>query len=132
MLSIFVIWFVTAILVYEATLRLYHPKEIKAQVMLGTAVLGLFFNLIQMKVLHSGEGHYHLGGEGCAGHDHDYDHSHEGHDHSNGHVHGKGCSHSHAKKEEVYEPAHIGNCFHAKNEEKQEHIHWASCSHSKK
>jgi len=46
--------------------------------MLITAVAGLFFNLIQMKILHSGDGHYHLGG----GHDH----SHGDHDH--GHSHG--------------------------------------------
>jgi hypothetical protein len=45
-----------------------------------TAVAGLFFNLIQMKILHSGEGHYHLGGD-------DHGHSHgDGDDH--GHSHG--------------------------------------------
>lgn len=46
--------------------------------MLIVAIMGLIFNLIQMKILHSGEGHYHLGGEhnhgeggGCpSGHDH--------------------------------------------------------------
>ena len=73
--------------------------------MLGTAILGLLFNLIQIKILHSGDGHYHLGGEECSGHDHDHSdeshsHSHEGHNHSHGesHVHGNGkaCSHNHS------------------------------------
>lgn len=36
-----------------------------------------------MKILHSGEGHYHLGG---AHHDHDHDHEH-GHGHSHHHNH---------------------------------------------
>jgi hypothetical protein len=40
--------------------------------MFVVAVLGLIFNLIQMKILHSGDGHYHLGG----GHHH-HDHSHD-------------------------------------------------------
>lgn len=53
--------------------------------MLIVAILGLIFNLIQMKILHSGDGHYHLGGS----HDHDHD------DHDHGHSHG----HSHKKKE---------------------------------
>jgi len=46
--------------------------------MLGTSALGLVFNLIQIKVLHSGEGHYHLGGDdkACSGH-HDHDHGHD-------------------------------------------------------
>ena len=42
--------------------------------MLVVAVMGLIFNLIQMKILHSGEGHHHLGGEG-----HHHDHNENGH-----------------------------------------------------
>ena len=64
--------------------------------MLIVAVLGLIFNLIQMKILHSGDGHYHLGGEhdhgeghGCSGH---------GHGHEHGHVHGHGHKHGNHKK----------------------------------
>ena len=55
--------------------------------MLIVAVMGLIFNLIQMKILHSGDGHYHLGGEG-----HDHDHSHggcSGHGHGDSHAHNK-------------------------------------------
>ena len=50
--------------------------------MLIVAVMGLIFNLIQMKILHSGNGHtesstsYHLGGE------HEHAHTHEDHGHS--------------------------------------------------
>ena len=58
--------------------------------MLGVAIMGLIFNLIQMKILHSGDGHYHLGGD----HDHDHDH---GHGHSHGHSHGHDHSHSHTQ-----------------------------------
>ena len=42
-----------------------------------------------MKILHSGDGHYHLGG----GHDHSHGHDH-GHDHSHDHKH----KHKHDKK----------------------------------
>lgn len=52
--------------------------------MLIVAIMGLFFNLIQMRILHSGDGHYHLGGEHH--HDHDHDHGH-GHHHEEGHTH---------------------------------------------
>lgn len=113
LLSIFVIWSVTAALCYEATLRFYHPSEIKGQVMLGTSVLGLFFNLIQMKVLHSGEGHYHLGGEECHGHDHDHEHDHEhGHSHSHDHDHDH---HSH----EHHEHSHGHDHSHAKDKKEE-------------
>ena len=56
--------------------------------MMITAVAGLFFNLIQMKILHQGDGHYHLGG----GHDHDHGHGHshdEEHSHDHDHKHEK-------------------------------------------
>lgn len=63
--------------------------------MLIVAVMGLIFNLIQMKILHSGDGHYHLGGED---HDHDHDHGHTHHEHNHGgHGHDHGHSHSHAQ-----------------------------------
>ena len=79
LISVQVIWSVTVFLVWEATVRLIHPQKIEGQVMLGTSVMGLIFNLIQIRVLHSGEGHYHLGGgdhQGCSGHDHKYEHHH--------------------------------------------------------
>lgn len=81
--------------------------------MLIVAIMGLIFNLIQMKILHSGDSHYHLGGEECPGHDHGHGeeahggHGGHGHNHDDGHGHGGhghghgGCSghkHEHGKK----------------------------------
>ena len=68
----------TVWLVVEASKRFFEPPQVKGDLMLIVAIMGLIFNLIQMKILHSGEGHYHLGGEhnhgegeGCpSGHDH--------------------------------------------------------------
>ena len=58
--------------------------------MLITAVMCFCFNLVQMKILHQGDGHYHLGGDSGGGCGHDHDHGH-GHSHS----HGEGHSHNH-------------------------------------
>ena len=44
-----------------------------------------------MKILHSGDGHYHLGGE----HEHDHDHGHQHHEHAHEHAHDHGHSHGH-------------------------------------
>jgi zinc transporter 2 len=63
-----------------------------------TAVLGLIFNLIQMKILHSGEGHYHLGGE-----DHGHDHEHDNHNHD--HKHDQN-DHKHEHKDHDHEHDH--------------------------
>ena len=48
--------------------------------MLIVAVMGFIFNLIQMKILHSGEGHYDPGEEVQQAHGHNHGHSHS-HDH---------------------------------------------------
>ena len=85
-------------LVVEATKRIITPEDIDPDIMLITAIAGLFFNLIQMSILHQGgDGHYHLGGEsgGGCGHDHpkavaegdDHGHSHDHGDHEHGHAH---------------------------------------------
>ena len=69
--SIFIIWLMTAFLIYEATMRFFKPPEITGWIMLSVAVLSFFFNLIQIKILHSGEGgHVHAGGKKCSGHGH--------------------------------------------------------------
>lgn len=69
--------------------------------MFVTSVIGLFFNLIQMKILHSGDGHYHLGG----GHDHSHghdEHDHNDHDHKhNDHDHKDHKEHKHEKKVKI-------------------------------
>jgi zinc transporter 2 len=76
MVSVIFLLTLTMWLLFEAVNRIVKPQEVKGKEMMITAVMGLFFNLIQMQILHQGEGHYHLGG----GH-HDHDHDHEGHDH---------------------------------------------------
>lgn len=74
MISIIFLLTMTLWLLYEAVGRIVEPEEVKGLEMLITAILGLGFNLIQMKILHQGEGHYHLGGS----HHHDHDHGHGG------------------------------------------------------
>lgn len=99
-MSVTVIWILTGWLVYEAAEKIHKKdSEVKAGLMWLVAVAGIVFNAIQIKILHSGDGHYHLGGEDHHDHDHGHshghnhsheghDHSHEGHGHSNhGHVH---------------------------------------------
>lgn len=54
--------------------------------MLIVAVLGLFFNIIQMKILDHDHGHGHGHGHGHS-HEHDHDHEH-GHDNEHDHDHG--------------------------------------------
>ena len=45
-----------------------------------------------MKILHSGDGHYHLGGS------HDHAHGDHDHDHDHGHAHNHEHTHSHSHK----------------------------------
>ena len=60
-------------LVVEATSRIVRPQEIKTEIMVVTAISGLIFNLIQMRILHQDAGgHYHIGGN----HNHEHDHEH--------------------------------------------------------
>ena len=60
--SIFTIWVMAAGLVYEATMRFYDPPEIMGNIMFGVAVLSLVFNIIQIWILHTGEGAHMHGG----------------------------------------------------------------------
>ena len=72
MVSIATIWVMTVWLFVEASMRFFSPPQVVGDKMLIIAVLSLIFNLIQIQILHTGEGaHYHLGGEGC-----DHDHGH--------------------------------------------------------
>ena len=99
LVSVSSIWIMTGWLLVEATKRFFKPPEVKGDYMLIVAVMGLIFNLIQMKILHSGDGHYHLGGE----HEHDHDHGHHHHDHAHDHSHGHshGHSHDHGAKKKI-------------------------------
>lgn len=60
LVSVILIWGLTLILVLEAIERIINPVEVDGKVMLITATLGLVFNLIMVKVLHS-SGHSHHG-----------------------------------------------------------------------
>ena len=90
LVSVASIWIMTVWLFVEATTRFFKPTEVKGDIMLIVAIMGLIFNIIQVKILHSGDGHYHLGGDehgGCSHeHDHEHDHKHHHHSHS-GHSH---------------------------------------------
>ena len=77
----------TVWLLVEATKRIINPAEVKAGLMFIVAVLGLFFNIIQLCVL--------------GGHHHGHDHGDHGHDHAHGeHDHG----HSHEPEPIRYHP----------------------------
>jgi len=94
LVSIASIWIMTIWLLGEATQRFFEPNIVKGDLMLIVAIMGLIFNLIQMKILHSGDGHYHLGGEHHH-HDHDHDHHHDEENHSHGSHHHHGHEHGH-------------------------------------
>ena len=80
LVSIIFIWGLTIWLIYEATLRVITPQPVLGGIMLIVAVLGLFFNIIQMKILdvdgHGDHGHSH---SHSPGHVHDHDHDHHEH-----------------------------------------------------
>lgn len=50
-LSLSMIWLMTVILISEANDRLLKPSQVQADVMLPVSIMGLIFNLIQMKIL---------------------------------------------------------------------------------
>lgn len=83
-------------LLVEAIDRVKNPQKIDGEIMLITAVCGLFFNLIQMSILHQGDDHFHMGG----GHSHD--HGEHGHSHEGGEdYHGGDHGHSHDDDDKV-------------------------------
>jgi zinc transporter 2 len=105
---------------------------VKGEIMLIVAVMGLFFNLIQMRILHSGDGHYHLGGD-----DHDHDHAghNHGHDHDHNHDHNH-HHHDHAAKNKISDSSvkeplvgindehnHEGDCDHDHDHDHDIHNH---------
>lgn len=52
LVSIIFLLTLTIWLVFEATKRIQNPENVDAKIMLITAVAGLFFNAVQMKILH--------------------------------------------------------------------------------
>lgn len=60
LVSIIFIWGLVIWLLYEATLRIITPQPVVGGIMLIVAILGLIFNIIQMKILdHHDHGHGH-------------------------------------------------------------------------
>ena len=83
LLSVAFLIIATIWLVVEATFRIVDPHEVKAVPMMITGVGSVFFNMIMIQILHSGEGpggHLHLGGGDC-GHDHGKKEKSHGHKH---------------------------------------------------
>ena len=134
LVSIIFIWGLTIWLLYEATLRILAPQEVLGGTMLIVAIMGLIFNLIQMKILHSGDGHYHLGGS--------HDHDHDGHDHDHGHSHGHKLKKEHSHKQdhgvtnhELKEPLidqeeHKAQEHKHTHEHNHDHEHGHKCKHN--
>lgn len=88
LLSISIIWGLTAWLLSEAIHRIIHPSDVDGQIMVITAVAGLVGNIIMAFVL--GHNHSHIGDS------HHHDHGHEHHDHGHEHHdHGHNHNHSH-------------------------------------
>jgi len=71
--SIFVIWLMTGILVWEAVLRLITPDIVEGKVMFIVSVIGILMNLILMRVF----GHNHSHGGASCDHGHSHGHAHE-------------------------------------------------------
>jgi len=117
LVSVSSIWIMTVWLLFEATKRFFQPPQVKGDLMLAVAVMGLIFNLIQMKILHSGEGHYHLGGE------HNHDHGSGGCSGGHGHDHGKSKAKSKIKDPSLKEDLLDGEAGHGLNHEHDHHHH---------
>lgn len=82
LLSISIIWGLTAWLLSEAIHRIIHKSEVDGKIMVITAIAGLVGNIIMAFVL--GHNHSHIGAshehhEHEVGHDHDHDHHHHHH-----------------------------------------------------
>ncbi|KAE8711436.1 Metal tolerance protein B [Hibiscus syriacus] len=88
LLSVQLIWLISALLIYEAVDRILHEHgKVNGALMFAVAAFGFFINLVM--VLWLGHDHTH---HACGGtdqhqqhdHDHDLDHHHHKHDHERG------------------------------------------------
>lgn len=107
------IWGLTGWLLFEAVERVINPTDVDGIFMLGTAIFGLFCNLVMMKTLHGGPGHSHGGGKGGHG-------GHGGHGGKSGHGgHGDkkkaDHGHSHGGKNDHGDHDIIGHGDHGKS-----------------
>lgn len=106
-LSISIMYILTGVLVSEAVERLQHPARVDSLIMLVTAAVGIFFNIVLVLVL-GGDGHDHSHGH-SHGHGHTRDDGHRAqHDHGHGHAHidDHGAGHDHGADHGVAACAH--------------------------
>ncbi|OMO91144.1 Cation efflux protein [Corchorus olitorius] len=89
LLSVQLIWLISAILIYEAVNRILQEKrEVNGALMFATAAFGFIINLAMVIWL----GHDHHTHHACGGTDHHHHHHHHHHDHHHhGHEGGKPC-----------------------------------------
>ncbi|KAJ3037262.1 hypothetical protein HDV00_001827 [Rhizophlyctis rosea] len=101
-LSVFLIWILTAFLLWEAVERVRRPTPIDGRIMAGTAAIGVVVNIVLGLTLHGGHDHSsHL-------HGHSHSHSHkDDHDHDHDHDHHHGDDHDHEHHHEE-EDEHVG------------------------
>ncbi|KAF9408367.1 hypothetical protein BGZ94_002337 [Podila epigama] len=89
LMSVFIIWILTAFLLMEAVERIKNPQPIDGKTMCIVAAIGVVINIILAFAL----GHDHSHGHG---HDHGHDHNHDhGHSHEHGQDHSHNAEHSH-------------------------------------
>ncbi|KAG0082560.1 hypothetical protein BGZ93_010561 [Podila epicladia] len=98
LMSVFIIWILTAFLLMEAVERIKNPQEIDGKTMCIVASIGVAINIILAFALghdhsHGGHGHDH-------GHDHNHGHSHS-HEHETDHTHNSEHSHDHGSNATV-------------------------------
>ena len=87
-LSVFLIWLVTGILVYEAILRVITPSKVNGEVMFFVAAGGVCVNIVMALTL--GHGHSHGGSVHDLHDDHAHSYNNHNHlhdDHAHGHDH---------------------------------------------
>eukprot|EP01084_Bolivina_argentea_P019781 36795_1 len=67
--SVFLIWFLTFWLVYEAINRIFNPEDVNGEIMFIIACIGIVVNIVMSGILHQGHDHHHH-------HNHNHSHSH--------------------------------------------------------
>eukprot|EP00124_Ichthyophonus_hoferi_P001210 Ihof_evm3s58 gene=Ihof_evmTU3s58 len=112
-MSVFMIWVLTGVLIYEAVQRTIHPEPVDGKIMFITACLGLGANIIMALTLghnhgHGGVGHGHSHGGEVAPRKVEYlDDEEDDKKDNHSHSHGGGEHHDHAHKEsEHHDHAH--------------------------
>ncbi|XP_055389358.1 proton-coupled zinc antiporter SLC30A2 [Condylostylus longicornis] len=97
LVSVFMIWVITAILVYMAVDRIRRQEyEVDGKIMLITSGLAILVNLIMGVQLHGFHGHSHGSSSGGGGHSH-------------GHSHSKSKNKNSKKKQKQSQQSAIGN-----------------------